>query len=129
MKSNFETRSDTLADTVMSEYLNTNEEQTQQVLAGYLFGCLNGLAQELNATPGDVQGKVIGVLVRVWDYPQGKAAELTQFLINSTDESYHPTMFAIIHRGLEGYYLIRNKKYAELTADIQVIVKAVKEAS
>ena len=39
-------------------------------------------------------------------YSEEAAYEMTQFVIDATDEEFHPTVNAIIHRGLEGYFFI-----------------------
>jgi len=51
---------------------------------------------------------------------------MTQFVINATDKEFHPTVNAIIHRGIEGYFLYVNNQYDALSEDFQDIVQVVK---
>lgn len=103
------------------------DEQEKQVLGAYLFGMFNGLAQELNINPVEVQSAVIQTLNGKLHYPLETAVQFSQFLINSTDRSFHPTMFAIIHRGLDGYFKYKDQNYNELEQDIREIITMVKE--
>lgn len=109
--------------------IDSNDEQEKQVLGAYLFGMINGLGQEMNIYPAEVQSAMIQILGGKMAYSLEIAVQFSQFLINSTDRTFHPTMFAIIHRGLEGYYMYKDGKNNELTQDFQGIIEAVKEES
>lgn len=85
--------------------INLNDEQEKQRLSTYLFGMLNGLGRECGAKPTDIQANLIKLLTNKLNYSIESATQLSQFIINSTDREFHPTMFSIIHRGLEGYYM------------------------
>ena len=51
---------------------------------------------------------------------------MTQFMIDATDRDFHPTVNAIIHRGIEGYFLYADNQYGALSDDFQDIVQLVK---
>jgi len=40
---------------------------------------------------------------------------MTRFVINATDKEFHPTVNAIIHRGIEGYFLYADNQYDALS--------------
>ena len=52
---------------------------------------------------------------------------MTQFVIDATDEEFHPTVNAIIHRGLEGYLLYSDQEFDALSEDFSEVVQVVKE--
>ena len=51
---------------------------------------------------------------------------MTRFVINATDKEFHPTVNAIIHRGIEGYFLYADHQYDALSEDFKDIVQVVK---
>ena len=60
-------------------------------------------------------------------YSEEAAYEMTQFVIDATDEEFHPTVNAIIHRGLEGYFLYSDQEFDALSEDFSEVVQVVKE--
>ncbi|MCY7144281.1 Imm48 family immunity protein, partial [Streptococcus gordonii] len=59
-------------------------------------------------------------------YTPEVAFEMTRFVINATDKEFHPTVNAIIHRGIEGYFLYADNQYDALSEDFKDIVQVVK---
>ncbi|MGX7420041.1 Imm48 family immunity protein [Carnobacterium gallinarum] len=88
---------------------------------------INGLGQKKGVTPTDIQGGMIQILNEKLDYSTLASAQFTKFLIESTDKKYHPTMSAIIHRGLNGYFMYSEKKVDELKEDFSGILKTIQE--
>ena len=43
-----------------------------------------------------------------------------------SDKEFHPTVNAIIHRGLEGYFLYSDRQFKVLADDFKEIVQVVK---
>ncbi|MEK0224510.1 MULTISPECIES: Imm48 family immunity protein [Bacillus] len=106
--------------------IDFDNEQDKQVLGAYLFGILNGLGREKNISPTDIQATMIQILSKKLNYTLESAVQFSQYLINSTDKSFHPTIFAIIHRGLEGYYLFKDQNIKSLLEDFESILKTIK---
>lgn len=126
----FMDRSIEIAKSLVEVFKNDiDDEQERQVLGAYLFGMINGLAQEMNINPVEVQSAMIQTLNEKLHYSLETAVQFSQFLIDSTDRSFHPTMFAIIHRGLEGYYMYKGGNSNELARDFRVIIETVKKES
>lgn len=89
----------------------------------------NGLGHEKNSTPVEIQGAVIQVANEKLKYSLESAVQFSQFLINSTDKGFHPIMFAIIHRGLERYFMYKNGETEKLSRDFCDIIEVVKAAT
>ncbi|MED1512440.1 Imm48 family immunity protein [Bacillus proteolyticus] len=106
--------------------IDFDNEQDKQVLGAYLFGILNGLGREKNISPTDIQATMIQILSKKLNYTLESAVQFSQYLINSTDKSFHPTIFAIIHRGLEEYYLFKDQNIKSLLEDFESILKTIK---
>jgi len=106
--------------------IDFDNEQDKQVLGAYLFGILNGLGREKNISPTDIQATMIQILSKKLNYTLESAVQFSQYLINSTDKSFHPTIFAIIHRGLKGYYLFKDQNIKSLLEDFESILKTIK---
>ena len=102
------------------------DEIERQVLGAFIFGVINGLALETKIDPIKVQGVMIEVLVNSLDYPENKAAEFCQLLIDSTDENHHPTMNTIIHRGITAYYDFINGDSIKVKNNLNEVIDAVK---
>ncbi|MDO6848730.1 Imm48 family immunity protein [Priestia megaterium] len=109
--------------------IDSNDEQEKQILGAYLFGMFNGLGHEKNSKPVDIQGAIIQILSQNLHYSLDSAVQFSQFLINSTDKDFHPTMFAIIHRGLEGYFMYKNGGSGKLSQYFCDIIEVVKAAT
>ncbi|MBC6308208.1 hypothetical protein HCJ66_01445 [Listeria sp. FSL L7-1582] len=107
--------------------VNFQDEQEKQVLGAYFFGMLNGLAQGKEITPIDIQAVMIRILNEKFGYSLESSVQFAQFLIDSTDKETHPTMFAIIHRGLNGYFMYCDKQIESLREDFNHIITLVKE--
>lgn len=124
---NFFSQSEIMLDKLINvTQLNLNDEQEKQVLSAYLFGMLNSYGKEFGATPVDIQASLIKLLTNKLNYSIETATQLSQFIINSTDREFHPTVFSIIHRGLEGYYMYKEKDYIKLANDFNYILEAIK---
>ncbi len=55
-------------------------------------------------TPPEVPALVIACLMDVFKYADHQAVAFAESLIAATsDQSYHPTMNAVIHRGIDGH--------------------------
>lgn len=109
--------------------IDINDEQEKQILGAYLFGMFNRLGYEKNIKPVDIQGDMIQISNEKLNYSLESAVQFSQVPINSTDKNFHPTMFAIIHRGLEGYFMYKNGRNEELSRDFHDIIEVVKAAN
>ncbi|MEG0314661.1 MAG: Imm48 family immunity protein [Erysipelotrichaceae bacterium] len=118
---------------LMGEIINLSEvqitfvdEQEKQVLGAYCFGVLNGYSLERKINPIQIQGAMIDILVKIFNYPPSTSAQFCDFLIQCTDEKFHPSINAIIHKGIEGYYEIKDGKKESIQQVVNQIIKSVK---
>ena len=93
----------------------------------YIFGMVNGTAQKESLTQEDVQALMVHIGIDKLTYSEEVAYQMTQFVIDATDEEFHPTLNAIIHRGLEGYFLYSDQEFDALSEDFSEVVQVVKE--
>lgn len=99
-------------------------EQEKQIMGAFCFGALNGYSLENRISTVQIQSAMIAILVQKLGYDPSVAAQFFDFLVKCTEKDYHPTMNAIIHRGVEGYYQIENTdKLQENISDIHKMVK------
>ena len=103
------------------------DELARQVYGAFMFGVLNALAYEMGKSPTDVQGMMIELSIHELGYETNQAVEFCQYVINCTDRENNPTTYAIIHRGMEGYYQLKEKKEAKLITNYEDIIKALKD--
>ena len=108
--------------------VDLNDEIQRQILAGYIFGVLNGLAYEESVSALDVKAIMIRIAIEKINYETKAATELVDFLIESTRKEYHSTMNAIIHRGISAYYLYLEEKYADIRTDFTDIITVIKSS-
>ncbi|MBF0819482.1 Imm48 family immunity protein [Streptococcus acidominimus] len=105
--------------------IDMTDEVTRQVLASYIFGLLNGKAYEETSTPTDIQAIMIRLCMEKLNYSTEESVELTQFLIEATDKNFHPTMNAIIHRGISAYFFYAEGQYNKVRDDFQNIIDTI----
>jgi hypothetical protein len=119
---------------IMDEVIRASEmdiskmnEQEKQVLGAFCFGILNGYSLKNQISAVQIHSAMIAVLVQKFQYDPTVAAQFCDFLIKCTERDYHPTMNAIIHRGIEGYYQLGDTE--KLRENIAEIIKMVKKYS
>ena len=116
-----------MVDTFLSLVtIDLEDELDRQLAAAYIFGMLNGTAQKESLTPEDVQSLMVHIGIDKLTYSEEVAYQMTQFVIDATDEVFHPTVNAIIHRGLEGYFLYSDQEFDALSEDFNEVVQVVK---
>ncbi len=116
-----------MVDTFLSLVtIDLEDELDRQLAAAYIFGMLNGTAQKESLTPEDVQVLMVCIGIDKLAYSEEVAYQMTQFVIDATDEEFHPTVNAIIHRGLEGYFLYSDQEFDALSEDFNEVVQVVK---
>ena len=117
-----------MVDTFLSLVtIDLEDELDRELAAAYIFGMLNGTAQKESLTPEDVQALMVRIGIDKLTYSEEVAYQMTQFVIDATDEEFHPTVNAIIHRGLEGYFLYSDQEFNALSEDFNEVVQVVKE--
>lgn len=117
-----------MVDTFLSLVtIDLEDELDRELAAAYIFGMVNGTAQKESLTPEDVQDLMVCIGIDKLMYSEEVAYEMTQFVIDATDEEFHPTVNAIIHRGLEGYFLYSDQEFDALSEDFSEVVQVVKE--
>ncbi len=99
-------------------------ELERQILATYLFGMFDGLRQKNNIdiTPNQMAINISDILVTVFKYSENQAISFVDEMINNL-QSNNPqnTSYAIIHRGLEGYYTWDSSKNKVIKEIIQIV--------
>lgn len=103
---------------------NTSELE-RQIISVYLFGLLDGIRQDKysDLTPLQVKKSISHILGSVLGYTLNQADDFTEDMINNL-QSGDPqnTIYAIIHRGLDGYFIWIKNKNDEVVNDIYSIV-------
>ena len=116
-----------MVDTFLSLVtIDLEDELDRELAAAYIFGMLNGTAQKESLTPEDVQALMVCIGIDKLTYSEEVAYQMTHFVIDATDEEFHPTVNAIIHRGLEGYFLYSDQEFDALSEDFNEVVQVVK---
>ena len=106
--------------------IDIKDEMNRKILASYIFGVLNAKAIQESISPIDVQITMIHIGIKALGYSPEAATQMTQFVIDATDKNFHPTVYAIIHRGIEAFYLYSNEKYEQLKEDFDNIMASIK---
>ncbi|BBK76117.1 Imm48 family immunity protein [Clostridium butyricum] len=97
----------------------------RQIISAFAFGMINAYALDEKIEPPKVQGTMIGVLINEFKYSEKQACEFVQTLINSTSREYHPTMYTIIHRGIQAYYDYKEAKEKEVYDNLTYIIDTI----
>lgn len=113
-------------DIIQLVKIDLKDEMNRQILASYIFGVLNAKAIQESISPIDVQVTMIRVGIEALGYSPEAATQMTQFVIDATDKNFHSTVYAIIHRGIEAFYLYSNEKYEQLKEDFDSIMTSIK---
>lgn len=113
-------------DIIQLVKIDLKDEMNRQILASYIFGVLNAKAIQESISPIDVQVTMIRVGIEALGYSPEAATQMTQFVIDATDKNFHSTVYAIIHRGIEAFYLYSNEKYEQLKEDFDNIMASIK---
>ena len=103
-------------DIIQLVKIDLKDEMNRQTLASYIFGVLNAKAIQ----------ESIHIGIKALGYSPEAATQMTQFVIDATDKNFHPTVYAIIHRGIEAFYLYSNEKYEQLKEDFDNIMASIK---
>ena len=106
--------------------IDLKDEMNRQILASYIFGVLNAKTIQESISPIDVQITMIHIGIKALGYSPEAATQMTQFVIDATNKNFHPTVYAIIHRGIEAFYLYSNEKYEQLKEDFDNIMASIK---
>ena len=113
-------------DIIQLVKIDLEDEMNRQILASYIFGVLNAKAIQESISPIDVQVTMIRVGIKALGYSPEAATQMTQFVIDATDKNFHSTVYAIIHSGIEAFYLYSNEKYEQLKEDFDNIMVSIK---
>ena len=113
-------------DIIQLVKIDLKDEMNRQILASYIFGVLNAKAIQESISPIDVQVTMIHVGIKALDYSPEASTQMTQYVIDATDKNFHSTVYAIIHRGIEAFYLYSNEKYEQLKEDFDNIMASIK---
>jgi hypothetical protein len=101
-------------------------ELERQILAVYLFGMANGLRQKekLERTPLQIETDMTAVLVTIFRYSLPQAQKFVKGMISDLQSNdRNNTVYAIIHRGVDGYFAYSDGKRDEVVEDVFQIIK------
>ena len=87
----------------------------------------SNIEKYINRSSLYIQALMVHIGIDKLTYSEEVAYQMTQFVIDATDEAFHPTVNAIIHRGLEGYFLYSDHQFDALSEDFSEVVQVVKE--
>jgi Immunity protein 48 len=92
-----------LFDVIGIPFEQTSELQ-RQLLAAFAFGMTFAIGQLNRLSPPEVHALAIWYLTDVFRYANHQAVAFAENLIAAaSDRNQHPTMNAIIHRGIDGH--------------------------
>jgi hypothetical protein len=112
--------------TIDIPFEKTSELQ-RQLLAAFAFGMVFAVGQTEKLTPPEVHALALSALMDVFHYSDHQAAAFAQQLISvSSDKRVHPTMHAVIHRGIDGHYQWQQNQTEALRTNIRGVFDAVK---
>ena len=128
MNKNFVTESVELVKDIISVVVvNLQDEMERQIIAAYIFGMLHAKAIQESVSPLEVQAIMIRIGIEELGYSPDAATQMTQFVIDATDREFHPTVNAIIHRGIEAFRFYVEGETDLLKEDFDSILKAIRE--
>lgn len=107
---------------------NSYTKELQEAWIAYIFGILNGLAYAMDEEPVRVQTVMLATLMRTFDMSIGEANAFVQFLIEATDEDFHPTYNAIIHNGIDAYEYLVQEDNQQVESDWNEICNTIKSS-
>ena len=97
----------------------------QQALGAFCFGLINAYAMKNSVPVTDIQAAMISICINRFDYSPKIASQFCDFIIECTDQEYHPAVYAIIHRGLEGYHQFETPE--KLKENVDGIISSIKK--
>lgn len=113
--------------TLIDKKFEDTTELERQVLATFCFGMINAIVFKKELNHLQTHSIASTLLTTVFHYSEEQAEDFTQELINSMDESYHPVMFSIIRRGLNGYQQYESNEKKQLQANVLEVLAIVNE--
>lgn len=107
--------------------INNDNPLEKQVLSAYLFGMINKFSQDYKWSKVETEAILIRILIENLRYTEKESVELSEFLIQSTSPEFHPTINAIIHRGIEAAFLYESDDLGSLKEDFMDILFVLNE--
>ena len=94
----------------------------QALVETFLFGMISADGMTSGLTQPQVHALSLLVFCDSLHYTQQAAAQAVQECINATTPSYHETMNAILHRGIDGHYQYINGDISGLSENIRLVL-------
>ena len=107
--------------------LDNENELLRQIYGAFFFGIINALAQEMKSSNVEIHAAMINEAIVILQYSPQQSAEFCQHLINCTNKEENPTVNAIIHRGIEGYYQLKEQNKEAFKRNYNEIIELVAE--
>ncbi len=133
----FETACKIMGTEFLELYLNeTNSlfenitELERQILAIYFFGMVDGLRQNSNvvSSANEVAKTITNVLNGVFQYSKEQSEAFFDSIIdNLQSKDPQNTQYAIVHRGLNGYYAWNGNDKKDVIEDVRQIYVMLNE--
>lgn len=103
-------------------------EKQRQQLAAYAFGMTFALGKQHGLAPVEVHGLVMSYLRDVFHYADLQVVQFSELLIQATaNPSPNPKLNAIGHRGIDGYFLLKEGKIDRLREDLHDLLGIAKK--
>jgi hypothetical protein len=114
--------------TVAKVSLEQCTEPQRRLVAAFVFGMVFTIGQINQLSPSDIHALTIAYLLDVFRYSQKDAVVLADDLIAAaSNKNHHPTMNAIIHRGIDGHEQWQNGEMDKLQGNVEAIFEAVQQ--
>lgn len=107
--------------------VNDEDEMERQAFGIFVFGMMNSLAQQMQATPVQVQAETIAFLTQALGYSPQQAMDFSMLIIQATKEENNPNWNAIIHRGIEGHRQLQQGQKKELDHNFKEIMEVLRK--
>ncbi|WP_088834166.1 Imm48 family immunity protein [Paenibacillus tyrfis] len=117
---------DRLFDLIEIPFTETTELE-RQLIAAFSFGAVMAVAVRDDLDQPQTHALTIAMLMRAFQYSEHQAAAFAHDLIQATDRNHHPTMNAIIHRGINGHYEYVNEEMEDLRQNLLDILNSFSE--
>lgn len=106
--------------------LDDYSEIQKQLLVAFVFGMIyaKGFIEKNSAE--DIHALSIAMLMDSFSFSSEKASQASNFLISAaSDPSFHNTVNAVIHRGIDGHEQWIKGKSTDLVKNIENVLSAI----
>jgi hypothetical protein len=106
------------------ENIRKNEIE-RQIAAAFIFGSVNAFAMDKKMQPPQVNAVMLKILTDKFEYSNQQAIDFFQMLIEATQQENDPTMYYIIHCGIDGYYQYVSNATKQLVRNYRGVLERI----